>query len=273
MNWLLECSADALTSLLMMFIPGLLLVVLMNLVSKRVQTSMIRIFGIRGYLIIFGCIGTSVHELSHALMCVVFCHKIKSIKWFSGIPGSGTLGQVRHTYDKGSFYQRFGCAFISIAPLFGGSFILFVTIRIFMPGLLVPVNFSNSVVDLVAQTFLFTPIQMSCTLFAPWHFLNLSFYLMLYIIICIGSSIHMSKADLGNFFSTLPIFLPFIFAMGFVLSIADTFLESNLWQFATVVVFHLYTLLIMATIISLFTLVLISLVSILSFRSRSRFQS
>lgn len=256
-------GTDALALLLLIIIPGIILVMLMNLVSGCVQTLIIRILGVRGYLIAFGWIGTLVHELSHALMCVAFCHKIKNIKWFSIAPRGGTLGQVSHTYDKGSFYQRFGCVFISIAPLLGGSLILFAAAHFFMPELLVPVNFSNSTVDLIAQAFIFTPIRMGYILFSPGQFLNLSFYLMLYILITIGSSQHMSRADLGNFFSTLPIILPSIFATGFLLSIADALLKSDLWQSAILAIFNVYALLSMAMMASLFTVVLVSLVSIL----------
>lgn len=262
MNALLTHGADALALLLLIIIPGIILVMLMNLISGRVQTLIIRILGVRGYLIAFGWIGTLVHELSHALMCVAFCHKIKNIKWFSIVPG-GTLGHVSHTYDKGSFYQRFGCVFISIAPLLGGSFILFATAHLFMPELLVPVYFTNSTVHLIAQAFIFTPIRMGYILFSPGQFLNLPFYLMLYILITIGSSQHMSKADLGNFFSALPIILPSIFATGFLLSIADALLKSDLWQSAILAIFNVYALLSMAMMASLFTVVLVSLVSIL----------
>ncbi|MDV9567654.1 hypothetical protein RHI25_18695 [Clostridioides difficile] len=53
-------------------------------------------------IIVTGAIGTFVHELSHLIMCLIFMHKINSVKFFRPIESKndGILGYVSHSYKK-----------------------------------------------------------------------------------------------------------------------------------------------------------------------------
>lgn len=82
---------------------------------------------------ITGFIGTPVHELSHALLCLVFCHKITEIKLFQINDEDGTLGYVNHSYNRRNIYQRIGNFFIGIAPLIVISAILYVIAMLLLP--------------------------------------------------------------------------------------------------------------------------------------------
>ena len=66
-------------------------------------------------------IGCPVHEVSHALACVVFRHKINKIELFSPKP-DGQLGCVVHSYNPSNRYQKMGLVFIGLAPLPAGLF-------------------------------------------------------------------------------------------------------------------------------------------------------
>lgn len=92
---------------------------------------------------ITGFIGTPIHELSHALMCVVFGHKITEIKLFQIGSDDGVLGYVNHTYNPRNVYQRIGNFFIGIAPVFVGFLILIGLFYAFMPDV-----FENCVTEI-----------------------------------------------------------------------------------------------------------------------------
>ena len=80
-----------------------------------------------------GFIGTPVHELSHALMCVVFMNRITEIKLFQIDEESGTLGYVRHSYNPRNLYQLAGNYFIGVAPIIMGAVILYFAMRFLLP--------------------------------------------------------------------------------------------------------------------------------------------
>jgi len=79
-----------------------------------------------------GVVGTPIHECSHALFCLIFGHKIIEIKLFQW-DNSGTLGYVRHAYNRRNVYHIIGNFFIGIAPLVVITGILYLLAWLMLP--------------------------------------------------------------------------------------------------------------------------------------------
>jgi len=124
MDMLTRGAAQAGTLLVGWVLPLFVLCALLGLVQRIIERNLYRLLGTGGAVIV-GIVGTPVHELSHALACLIGGHRIKRIALFRPDPRTGVLGYVEHTYDPGSFYQRVvGNFLIGIAPFFGGALAL-----------------------------------------------------------------------------------------------------------------------------------------------------
>lgn len=123
-----------LLQILLLFGPILLFGYLIALCNRRFYAN----FGSHSMTVCYmtGFIGTPIHELSHALFCLIFGHKIVEIKLFQIGAADGTLGYVNHTYNKRNIYQRVGNFFIGIAPILVISALLFLLAWLLMPSMI-----------------------------------------------------------------------------------------------------------------------------------------
>lgn len=125
LNYIFEVGMATITQLAILLGPIILLAIAMNFVARRNEILSYQVFGKKIYLYAVGWLGTSIHELGHAIFAILFAHKIKEIKLFT--PNSGkTLGHVKHSYKKGNPYQTLGNFFIGLGPILLGSFLLLV---------------------------------------------------------------------------------------------------------------------------------------------------
>ena len=80
-------------------------------------------------------IGTPVHELGHALMCIPFAHRITDMKLL--LPPSRrsrTLGYVQHSYNRKNPWAVFGDLFISFGPIFSGIGVMVLVLLLCFPA-------------------------------------------------------------------------------------------------------------------------------------------
>ena len=112
--YLLDALKYSALILLYGVVPWLLLALVMQFISNSLRRSLANIFGVSLYILLTAP-GVAVHELGHALFCIIFRHKIEDMKLFSP-EEDGTLGYVSHTYNTKSIYQRIGNFFIGTGP-------------------------------------------------------------------------------------------------------------------------------------------------------------
>ena len=162
-----------------------------------------------------GFIGTPIHELSHALMCVVFRHKIDEIKLFQIDDENGVLGYVRHSYNPKNIYQRIGNYFISVAPIVCGTAVLFLLIKLLLPqtfdlmSAYVSAYANHAKYGLTMQNvnYLIGAFQGMATALLYSYTLGWQFWVFVALALCIALHQNMSGADIKNSLSALPILI------------------------------------------------------------------
>ncbi len=164
----------------------------------------------RNAIMVTGIVGTPVHELSHALMALLFGHKITAIKLFQRPDRDGVMGYVNHAYNPKNIYHQVGNFFIGIAPIFGGLLVIMALLALLLPQVLESfmgvVTKSLAVETLSGASFseLFSAYwELLQLLFAGENFKNGHFYLFLFLAICISSHISLSPADIKGAFKGL----------------------------------------------------------------------
>lgn len=175
----------------------------LHLMERTSSRLLARTFGWRSVLAT-GWIGTPIHELSHAAMCPLFRHRIDEIRLFQPDLDEGLLGYVKHSYNPRSLWATIGNAFIGIAPLFGGAIALFFVTWVFVPG--APLG---DLTDMRSEAFADTSgvigqgiasLKLSGAVLSavaqPAHLGTWSFWLFVYLVICIGGHMAPSRMDL-----------------------------------------------------------------------------
>ncbi len=164
----------------------------------------------RNAIMVTGIIGTPVHELSHALMALIFGHKINAIKLFQRPDRDGVMGYVNHAYNPKNIYHQVGNFFIGIAPIFGGLLVIIALMGLLLPrvldSFLVVMTQSLAVENLSLVSFngVFSAYgELLKLIFAAENFQNSRFYLFLFLAICISSHISLSPADIKGAFNGL----------------------------------------------------------------------
>ena len=113
---------DSLAVLGILIAPLAVFAMVIHWLERVIQSRLSQRFGWKSVLWT-GWLGTPIHELSHAAMCILFRHKIVEIALFEPDKEAGRLGYVRHSSHRNDFYAQLGNVFIGLAPLMGGSIV------------------------------------------------------------------------------------------------------------------------------------------------------
>lgn len=174
----------------------------LGLIERRSNHYVRKTFGYKGILAT-AWIGTPIHELGHAVMCIIFRHKIVEVKWLQLNDPNGVLGYVSHTYNKRSIYQRAGNFFIGLAPVFSGILALIGSMYLLVPSSYrvveqyVSFHVQTGGIDQDAvNTMFLSSIELLKSLFSYENVINPAFWLFVVLAVSISSHIALSTADI-----------------------------------------------------------------------------
>lgn len=244
----------------LVYLVGVLIMIgfILGVLEKRSQIYLTKTFGKRGILIT-AWIGTPIHEIGHWIQCVIWLHKIKSVKLLQTNDPNGVLGYVEHQFNPKSVYQRIGNFFIGIGPIISG-----IGTIVLAMYLLVPQSFAalhsqiqqNSAagqkLDLqMLQTLGDSVLLMGKSLFTTDNFTQPSFWIFVILAICISSHIALSKPDIENSYQGLLTILSVLILINLIAPLYQVDTYSMIKQFT---VYNSY-LLAFSSIAVLFSLI------------------
>lgn len=163
-----------------------------------------------------GLIGTPIHEISHALMCLLFGHKIVGIKFFQIDEESGVLGYVHHTYNPRNPYAVLGNYFIGVAPILAGCAILNFTLYYCLPRTYVSLIVLSRASD--GEPLYRSIGGVLSTMFSEVG--NWKFWVALVANLCIALHMNLSAADIKGSLSALPLLALLLVLVNVILGFA-----------------------------------------------------
>lgn len=182
------------------------------------------LLGRRGYnlLVASAAVGTPIHELGHAAMCLLFGHEIVEMVLWQPHSDDGTWGYVRHTCNSDSLYQKLGGLFISAGPIFSGMAVMSLLLALFFP------NTWSAYIASVGEMarnqgsvpeLIFTGLGVIVNLFSEFGSGSRPFWLqipMVALMFLISLHIQLSPGDIRNMWKAVPLYLAVTAAFGLV---------------------------------------------------------
>ena len=250
---------------------------LIHFISQFTFRSLEKSFGRRGVYSV-AWLGTPVHELGHALFCLIFMHRIVEIEFFKPDPVTGTLGYVYHKWNRLNPWQVLGNFFIGIGPVVLGSAVLFAIFYFLIPNsaqlwdsILVRVNEVGSNYSVGSYFKIITGSSLDITklIFTIPNLTSWRFWVFCYLSICVASNIRLSLADLKAALSGFGcVILPFIVLN--LVGLLIGFASEKYFPFMASSLVIIYSLFILALIMALIGFILVYLLSATYFRVKYR---
>lgn len=185
---------------------GLLLGYMEKLSNHYLQQSLGR-----NAILLTAWIGVPVHETGHLLMCWLFNHRVRKVKFLDLKASDGTLGYVQHSYSRSSPYQNMGNFFIGVGPILSGNIVLIGSMYILLPELFSSISgqmaafTGNSSVGIsIISSIASLLISIAASLLDTANLSNINFWLYIFLALGISAHIALSKEDLKGAAKGLP---------------------------------------------------------------------
>ncbi|NVO08945.1 MAG: hypothetical protein HXX16_03190 [Bacteroidales bacterium] len=242
---LLTTFSQLLWLLGLLFIFGFILFFL----ARFTRNTYIKTTGKTLDIIVTGWIGTPIHELGHALFCIIFWHKIDDIKLYTPNSADGTLGYVNHSFNPKSIYQKIGNFFIGIGPIILGTIVLYGLLFFLVPNtkdVLSSIQLQSKVLSQgIHGEFMnsLNPLWKSTlytleTLFKKGNFTDYKFWIFLYLSMCISSHMELSPPDIKGAWRGLLSIVIFFLVLNIIIIGLETVGVSNhfggWWKFVKI---------------------------------------
>jgi hypothetical protein len=213
----------------LMFLIGLAL----YLLARFSRNTFAKTLGPRAEVFLTAWIGTPVHELGHAFFCLLFGHKIKSVKLFTPNSKDGSLGIVEHSFNKKNLYHRIGGFFIGAGPVVFGSLVILALLHFLMPQgkQIIATLQSDSLALHQADASIPAYLRMvfeglwtvGASMFSAENFNKWQFWLFLYLTMAIATHMELSPADLKE----MAIGFLFIFLIMYIVTLIYSLILSG----------------------------------------------
>lgn len=219
---------EILTSFLIQIVFTVGIIFLFGLFIALCRRAFCRTVGRKGplLLMITGAVGTPIHELSHALMCLIFGHRVDEIKLYRPAANDGNLGYVKHSYNKKNIYHQIGNFFIGVAPIICGSGVILLLMWLAVPnvfaefiaevGLIGSYSYSNIGMVEIGEIFMIS-IRAFSVVFDFSNADNVWWWVFILLALMISSHMELSGADIKGGVKGLLILMGVLLATDVVL--------------------------------------------------------
>ena len=192
-------------------------VVVCGLCVSLFRTLFVRMMGDgigRGVVMATSILGTPVHELGHAVMCLIFGHRIEDMSLWQPSAPDGQLGYVTHAYNPRNVYHIIGNLFIGIGPIYSGLGILTLAFWLGFPDTFSA--YMSTATDMAAEGSDFFSLLLEGVKMLPRLLEELIHgmasplwgrILALVIILAVAQHISLSPEDIKGSLTSIPLYL------------------------------------------------------------------
>lgn len=237
-------------------------VYLVGFLIAQLNKAFYRMFNSKTVCYVLGVIGTPIHELSHALMCLIFGHRIVEMRLFQVDEDDNKLGYVNHSYNPKNLYHQIGNYFIGVAPILVGTIIICVLMWLMLPSTYSEVStYINEIIKSNSNGFSLSIFKSAFGIIKAL-FTNITegfmWFLFVILVLCISMHMSLSGADIKGSLKAIPIISVILLAVNFIVRLISKQAYSSFTDALNTAGSYLIAVLVMSLIFAIF-IVLIAL--------------